>query len=101
MGKFADKLASNSAESQRLCLGQFPEIMLKVGNLQIYYQTLTDFDFISLKIQASEFGVERLIKDYDLIDDPEILEKLEADQQLEAKQVKTLKLIQNALQFYW
>lgn len=74
MGYFATKLALKSAEFQNLFLGQFPEQLLKVGKSEIYYQTLIDFDFISLKIKYPNFGVEPLIRDYSLIEDPEILE---------------------------
>ncbi|MEH2374809.1 WD40 repeat domain-containing protein [Nostoc sp.] len=98
MGDFATKLASKSAEFKNLFLGQFPEQILKVGNSEIYYKTLIDFDFISLKIQYHNFGVEPLIRDYSLIEDSEILENLEEQEKLDPEQVKTLKLIQRALQ---
>ncbi|HEY9694275.1 MAG TPA: hypothetical protein V6D15_18895 [Oculatellaceae cyanobacterium] len=98
MGKIATKLASKPAEFQNLYLGQFPEIQLKRSNSAEYYQCLTNFDFIILKIKYPKFGVEALIRDYALIDDPEILEKLEKSEKLEPEQVKTLKLIQRALQ---
>ena len=98
MGGLANKLALKTDEFQSLFIGQFPEKQFKTGNSEIYYKTLTDFDFISLKIQYSKFGIEALIRDYALIEDPEILEKLEEDEKLETEQVKTLKLIQRALQ---
>ncbi len=98
MGEIAAKLASKSAEFQNLFLGQFPEQQLKVGNSKKYYETLTDFDFISLKIQYPQFGVETLIRDYYLIDDPEILDRLEEDERVDYGQVKTLKLIERTLQ---
>jgi WD40 repeat protein len=62
-----------------------------------YYQILVDFDFIYLKINYSIFGVETLIRDYDLIDDPEIADYLEEDETLSNGQIKILKLIQGAL----
>ncbi|MCC5614952.1 WD40 repeat domain-containing protein, partial [Nostoc sp. CHAB 5836] len=98
MGKIAIKLASKSAEFKKLFVGQFPEQQLKAGNSEIYYQTLIDFDFISLKIQYLQFGVETLIRDYYLIDDPEILDSLEEEEKLDPEQVKPLKLIQRTLQ---
>ncbi|AFZ14017.1 WD40 repeat-containing protein [Crinalium epipsammum PCC 9333] len=98
MGSIATKLASKSAEFKKMFLGQFPEQQLKAGKSEIYYQYLTDFDFIFLKIHSPKFGVEPLIRDYALIDDPEILDKLEEDETLKPEQVKTLKLIQRALQ---
>ncbi|MEH2001549.1 MAG: hypothetical protein V7L00_22875, partial [Nostoc sp.] len=98
MGGIGTKLASKSVEFQNLFLGQFPEQQLKAGNSEKYYQTLTDFDFISLKIQYTQFGVETLIRDYYLIDDPEILDSLESEDKLDSEQVKPLKLIQRTLQ---
>ncbi|MBD2294619.1 hypothetical protein H6G06_14305 [Anabaena sphaerica FACHB-251] len=98
MGALATKLAAKSAEFKNFFLGQFPEQQLKAGNSEKYYQTLIDFDFISLKIQSPNFGIEALIKDYDLITNPEIFDNLEEDEKLETEQIKTLKLIQNALQ---
>ncbi|MEA5625406.1 WD40 repeat domain-containing protein, partial [Nostoc sp. UHCC 0251] len=92
------KLASKSAEFKNLFLSQFPEQQLKAGNSEKYYQTLTDFDFISLKIHYPQFGVETLIRDYYLIDDPEILDNLEEEEKLDPEQVKPLKLIQRTLQ---
>ncbi|MEH1828841.1 MAG: hypothetical protein V7L22_26520 [Nostoc sp.] len=98
MGEVANKLALKTDEFQSLFIGQFPEKQLKVGNSGIYYQTLTDFDFISLKIQYPKFGIEALIRDYSLIEEPEILENLEEDEKLETEKIKTLKLIQHTLQ---
>ncbi|MFM7369091.1 MAG: WD40 repeat domain-containing protein, partial [Sphaerospermopsis kisseleviana] len=86
------------SEFQSLFLGQFPEQQLKAGNLDKYYQTLTDFDFISLKINYPKFGIESLVKDYLLIEDPEILELLADDEKLKSEQIKTLKLIQQTLE---
>lgn len=98
MGNLANKLTSKPAEFQNFFMSQFPEQQLKAGNSEKYYQTLIDFDFISLKIQSPNFGVEALIKDYDLIANPEILDTLEADEKLETEKIKTLKLIQNSRQ---
>ncbi|MEH2295932.1 WD40 repeat domain-containing protein, partial [Nostoc sp.] len=98
MGEIATKLASKSVEFQNFFLGQFPKQQLKAGNSEKYYQTLTDFDFISLKVQYPQFGIEPLIRDFYLIDDPEILNSLEEEEKLDPEQVKTLQLIQRALQ---
>src|SRR6478672_885377 len=98
MGNIAAKLASKSTEFKKMFLGQFSEQQLKAGNSEKYYQFLTDFDFISLKIQHPKFGVEPLISDYALIEEPGILKELEDSEKLEAEQIKTLKLIQRALQ---
>ncbi|MFM2060704.1 MAG: hypothetical protein RLZZ507_374 [Cyanobacteriota bacterium] len=98
MGNLADKLTTKSPEFKNMFLGQFPEQQLKAGNTDKYYQTLTDFDFISLKINYTQLGIEALIKDYDLIENPEILELLADDEQLTTGQIKTLKLIQRTLE---
>jgi WD40 repeat protein len=96
MGKIAIKLATQSAEFKDLFLGKFPEQQLKAGHSEKYYEILTDFDFISLKIQYPKFGVEALVRDYALIDDPEIWEKSAAEK-LESEQIKILRLIQRTL----
>ncbi|MBN3873921.1 MAG: hypothetical protein HWQ23_27725, partial [Nostoc sp. JL33] len=98
MGEIASKIACKSAEFQKFFLGQFPEQQLKAGNSEKYYQTLTDFDFISLKLQYPQFGVEALIRDYSLICNPEVWENLEEENKLDPEQLKILKLIQDALQ---
>ncbi|BAY98624.1 WD-40 repeat protein [Tolypothrix tenuis PCC 7101] len=93
MGEFADKLAAQSPAFQRAYLGSLAPSLVKSGKLEKYYKTLTDFDFITAKINYLEFGVQPLIDDYDLIDDVEILTHPEYN----AKTVKALKLIQRAL----
>ncbi|MBE8971018.1 hypothetical protein IQ277_33905 [Nostocales cyanobacterium LEGE 12452] len=89
MGEFADKLAAQSPAFQRAYLGSLAPSLVKSGNLEKYYQTLTDFDFITAKINYPQFGVQPLIEDYDLIDGEETLNN--------SKKVKSLKLIQGAL----
>ena len=96
MGKIATKFASFNPEKQRFYLDKSPVNALDAGYLDKYYQILTNFDFISLKMNHPNFGLEALIRDYDLIDDPEILNNLE--EKLDSKPVKTLKLIQRTLQ---
>ncbi|WP_029634242.1 WD40 repeat domain-containing protein [[Scytonema hofmanni] UTEX B 1581] len=98
MGELATKFASATDEVKNLFLGKRAESNLKAGDAEKYYQTLTNFDFISLKIQYPKFGVEALIRDYYLIHDPEILDKLEEEEKLDPEQVKTLKLIQRTLE---
>lgn len=63
------------------------------GDLQKYYQRLCDFKFLLGKIQHSEFGVQALIEDYDLLDDSE-LEKHPCHNPEAAKE---LRLIRGAL----
>ncbi|MDZ7967005.1 MAG: hypothetical protein RM368_18865, partial [Nostoc sp. DedSLP03] len=93
MGEFADKLAAQSPAFQRAYLGSLAPSLVKSGNLEKYYQTLTDFDFITAKINYPEFGVQPLIDDYDLIDGEETLNYSEYN----SEKVKNLKLIQGAL----
>ncbi len=98
MGELATKFALTSDDFQKFFLGKFVESQLKAGNSEKYYQFLTYFEFIYLKIQHPQFGVEPLIRDYYLIDNPEILNGLEEEEKLDPKQVKTLKLIQRTLE---
>ncbi|MEH2299917.1 MAG: hypothetical protein V7K88_13050 [Nostoc sp.] len=93
MGEFAEKLAAESLAFQRAYLGSLAPSLIKSGNLEKYYQTLTDFDFITAKINHPEFGVQPLIEDYDLINDAETLNYPEYN----SEKVKSLKLIQGAL----
>ncbi len=70
----------------------------KPGHLEKYYQLLTDFNFLAEKINHPEFGVQALIADYDLIDDPPHLPLPRGENVcLTPEKVKTLKLIQGAL----
>ncbi|MFN6437814.1 MAG: WD40 repeat domain-containing protein [Nostoc sp. DedSLP01] len=93
MGEFADKLAAQSPAFVRAYLGSLAPSLVKSGKLEKYYQTLTDFDFITAKINYPEFGVQLLIDDYDLIDGEETLNYSEYN----SEKVKSLKLIQGAL----
>ncbi|MFM6108296.1 MAG: WD40 repeat domain-containing protein, partial [Sphaerospermopsis kisseleviana] len=61
----------------------------KPENLTKYFQTLTNYQFISAKINHPDFGIQALIEDYDLLDDTQT--KTHPDQ------TKTLKYIQSAL----
>ncbi|WP_071188749.1 hypothetical protein [Trichormus sp. NMC-1] len=61
----------------------------KPENLTIYYQILTDYQFISNKINHPEFGIQTLIEDYDLLDDTQTATQPDKS--------KTLKYIQSAL----
>ncbi|MEH2422774.1 MAG: hypothetical protein V7K48_18205 [Nostoc sp.] len=92
MSSFAEKFAQLSLSDQRTILID-PHVKAKIGKWKPLYKKLTDFDFINAKINHSDFGVQSLIEDYDLINDSEILNNPEYN----AKQVKTLKLIQGAL----
>ena len=95
MGKFAEKLAAKSPNRQRGILGNIHSLVQsnRSDDLVKYYKLLTDFDFLAAKIQHPEFGVQGLITDYDLIDDP----KASSHPEYNPEKVKTLKLIQGAL----
>ncbi|MBD2726652.1 WD40 repeat domain-containing protein [Nostoc sp. FACHB-892] len=99
MSKIANRFTSlKNLEEKKSFLDKTPISALNGGLTDEYYQTLTDFDFIYLKIQDSQFGVEALIRDYFLIEDLEILENLEKNETLNPEKVKILKLIQRALE---
>ncbi|BDI14570.1 hypothetical protein ANSO36C_03720 [Nostoc cf. commune SO-36] len=92
MSSFAEKFAQLSLSNQRTFLID-PGVKAKIGEWETLYKRLTDFDFIDAKVKHSDFGVQSLIEDYDLINNSELLNKPEYN----AEQVKTLKLIQEAL----
>ncbi|MDB9488324.1 hypothetical protein PN492_17525 [Dolichospermum circinale CS-537/01] len=58
-------------------------------NLTKYFQILTNYQFISNKINHPEFGIQALIEDYDLLDATQTA--------THPDQTKTLKYIQSAL----
>jgi hypothetical protein len=80
MGEFADKLAAKPLFYQRAYLGSLLPNYVKSGNLEKYYQKLTDFNFLMAKIQHPEFGVQALIDDFNLVDDSEALTHPEYNQ---------------------
>lgn len=92
MSIFAEKFAQLSLSDQRIFLID-PGVKAKIGKWKPFYKRLTDFNFIDAKINHSDFGVQSLIADYDLINDSELLNNPEYN----SEQVKTLKLIQGAL----
>ncbi|MEL7242898.1 MAG: hypothetical protein AAGM40_11200 [Cyanobacteria bacterium J06573_2] len=67
--------------------------LVKSQRLNKYYQSLTDFNFLEAKINHSEFGVQALIDDYDLIDK----EQISSYSEYNISKIKSLKLIQGAL----
>ncbi|PHM08873.1 hypothetical protein CK516_18190, partial [Nostoc sp. 'Peltigera malacea cyanobiont' DB3992] len=92
MSSFAEKFAQLSLNDQRTILID-PRVQANIGKWKPFYKRLTDFNFIDAKIKHSDFGVQSLIADYDLINDSELLNNSEYN----PEQVKTLKLIQGAL----
>jgi hypothetical protein len=93
MGEFADKLAAKPLFYQRAYLGSLLPNYVKSGNLEKYYQKLTDFNFLMAKIQHPEFGVQALIDDFDLVDDSEAVTHPEYN----PEKAKALNLIQSVL----
>ncbi|MEG5200971.1 hypothetical protein QUB69_03605, partial [Microcoleus sp. AT13-A6] len=93
MGEFADKLATKPLFYQRAYLGSLLPNHVKSGNLEKYYQKLTDFNFLIAKIQHPEFGVQALIDDFDLVDASEALTHPEYN----PEKAKALNLIQAVL----
>ncbi|WP_226580561.1 hypothetical protein [Microseira wollei] len=89
----ADKFMAKKYYFYRAYLGSFPYNLVRSGNLAEYYQILTDFEFIAGKINHPDFGVQALIDDYDLVENPELLTHPEYNWQ----KVKALKLIQGSL----
>ncbi|MEG4389033.1 hypothetical protein QUA44_21485, partial [Microcoleus sp. N9_A2] len=93
MGEFADKLAAQPLSYQRAYLGSLLPNYVKSGNLEKYYQKLTDFNFLMAKIQHPEFGVQALIDDFNLVEDSEAVTHPEYN----PEKAKALNLIQTVL----
>src|SRR4028119_1285081 len=93
MREFADKLAAKPLSYQRAYLGRLLPNYVKSGNLEKYYQRLTDFNFLMAKIQHPEFGVQALIDDFNLVDDSEAVTHPEYNPET----AKALNLIQSVL----
>ncbi len=91
------KSAKTSASRQRVRLGALlPNLVKsnKPGHLEKYFQVLTDFNFLAEKTHYPDYGIDALIRDYDLIHDyPEVTNNPEYD----IEKVKALTLIQGAL----
>ena len=92
MGKFANFYKNRPIELEYF-LANLENLVIspQLQDQKIYYQLLTKFDFLEDKINHPKFGVEALIRDYDLID--EVTETT-----LNPQQLKTLKFIQRTLQ---
>ncbi|HLO83992.1 MAG TPA: hypothetical protein VK203_03110, partial [Nostocaceae cyanobacterium] len=84
-------LADKSPEEQEHFLGEVPRLWVEGGSFDQFCRLLANYDFIEAKINHSQFGVQALIEDYDLIDDV-----LSTDAEYTAT-AKALKLIQGAL----
>ena len=93
MGEFAEKLAAKTLSYQRAYLGSLLPNYVKSGNLEKYYQKLTDFNFLMAKIQHPEFGVQALIDDFNLVDTSELSNHPKYD----SEKMKVLNLIRSTL----
>ncbi|MEY3401265.1 MAG: hypothetical protein RLZZ86_880 [Cyanobacteriota bacterium] len=89
MSTITKKSSLNKSYYQKAYLGRYPYNLVNSGNLTKYYQILTDYQFISAKINHPEFGIQALIRDYDLLDATQTA--------THPDQSKTLKYIQSAL----
>ncbi|MDB9535631.1 hypothetical protein PN451_07200, partial [Dolichospermum planctonicum CS-1226] len=68
MSTITKKSSSKKSYSQKAYLGKFPYNLVNSDNLTRYFHILTDYQFISNKINHPEFGIQALIEDYDLLD---------------------------------
>ncbi|MDB9449523.1 WD40 repeat domain-containing protein [Dolichospermum circinale] len=81
-----------SEEDQKYRLRHLPKKLLDGKDYTKLYKLLSDYEFITTKINHPLFGVQALIEDYDLLDTSEI-----RNNSRYAETVKALKLIQRAL----
>lgn len=87
MSKFAQKLAEKTPDLQRSYLKRLAYSQAEAGKTEKFYKTLTKFDFLDAKVFS--LGVQPLISDYDLANNPNLT--------LSEEQADTLRLIQGAL----
>ena len=92
MGKFYN-LYNDSPIRLEYFLASVENLVIspKFQDKVVYYQLLTKFDFLEDKINHPKFGVEALIRDYDVIHEV-------AEETLNPQQLKILKFIQRTLQ---
>ncbi|MEY3870106.1 MAG: hypothetical protein RLZZ338_3997 [Cyanobacteriota bacterium] len=91
--KFARGFAKLSPSDQRLLLYD-PKLKIATGQIEKYYDILTNFDFIFAKINHPSFGLQALVDDYKLLNDPRVATLANRDQESE----RALRLIQKALE---
>ena len=92
MTKFIDWFNQLSEEGKKYYLGCLPETLLDGKDYTKLYKLLSDYEFITTKINHPLFGIQALIEDYDLLDNSKIRYNSEY-----AETVKALKLIQGTL----
>jgi WD40 repeat protein len=92
MTKFIDWFNQLSEEGKKYYLGCLPETLLDGKDYTKLYKLLSDYEFITTKINHPLFGIQALIEDYDLLDNSKVRYNSEY-----AETVKALKLIQGTL----
>ncbi|MDB9456192.1 WD40 repeat domain-containing protein, partial [Dolichospermum circinale] len=92
MSNFRSWFDEKSEEAQEQFLGEYPRLLLDGKKYPELFKLLSNYYFIEAKINHPLFGVQSLIEDYDLLDNPEIRNNSEY-----AETVKALKLIPRAL----
>ncbi len=98
MSELAKKSKAKKSYVQKAYLDRFPYNLVNSGNLEEYFQTLTDFKFLTKKINHPELGVQALIADYDLVEEPPQPSLVRGENiSLSPEKVKALKRIQGAL----
>src|SRR4028118_230176 len=100
MVRSIEKVVASSPDLKRARLAALSNLVKskKSGHLEKYFQLLTDFDFLAEKIHHPEFGLQALIEDYDLIEEPPQPPLVrEENISLNPEKVEALKRIQGAL----
>jgi len=95
-----EKVVASSPDVKRARLAALSNLVKskKLGDLEKYFQLLTDFNFLAEKIHHPVFGLQALIEDYDLVEDPPQPPLLRGENiSLNSEKVKTLKRVQGAL----
>jgi WD40 repeat protein len=92
MTKFIDWFNQLSEEDQKYRLRHLPETLLEGKNYTKLYKLLSDYEFITTKINHPLFGVQALIEDYDLLQDETLLMEFTGDET-----ISSLKKIQGTL----
>ena len=65
MKQIEKKSSAQKLHKQKIRLARYPYSLVNSGQYEKYFQTLTNYQFISAKINHPEFGIQALIEDYD------------------------------------
>ncbi len=88
MGEFRENLAQLPLEDQRYLLETLPGFLVSESDTEQLHRLLTDFDFLESRLYL--FGVEYLLNDYK--------EAMRSNVWISSQKLKTLKLIQGAIE---